>query len=165
MNKKEQRLLQSTRCLIIKENKIRYNQSESGINSETSTIFLMLKQNKRYVSLKNQDLRLFRATGRLVTVYQTTSLHSDSGIISPSQTISVVEQSSSVVDRVVPTWNLRIDSQTRNCGCGGLGAGLLHTVPGLCSGNFGNGRGGVGLGRVGPAPRRWYRQVLFLGSE
>lgn len=97
--------------------------------------------------------------------YQMTSLHSDSGIISPSQIISVVEQSSSVLDRPVPTWNLRMDNQTRNCGCGGLGAGLRQTVPGLCSGNLGNGRGGVGLGGVGPAPRRWYRHVLFLGSE
>jgi len=92
-------------------------------------------------------------------------LHSDSGIISPSQTISVVEQSSSVLDRPVPTWNLRIDSQTRNCGCGGLGAGLRQTAPGRCSGNLGSGRGGVGLGGVGPAPRRWYRHVLFLGRE
>ncbi|OAD54793.1 hypothetical protein WN48_05992 [Eufriesea mexicana] len=58
-----------------------------------------------------------------------------------------------------------MDSHTRNCGCGGLGAGLLHTVPGLCSGNFGKGRGGVGLGNIGPAPRRWYRHVLFRGRE
>lgn len=97
--------------------------------------------------------------------YHDMSLHSVSGIISPSQTRRVVPHLSSLFeDALVSTWNLRTESHTRNCGWDGFGAGLRQTVPGRCSGNFGNGLGGVGLGIAGPAPRRWYKHVVFRAN-
>lgn len=98
-------------------------------------------------------------------IYQDISLQSDRGITSPSQTLSTVEHSSSFINWAPSTWNFKTDSQTRNSGCGRFGGDFRQSEFRLCTGNFGKGRCGVGFGSMGPAPRKWYKHVVFRGNE